>query len=1700
MRRITLLCVLIACCCWHTQAQVLNQPAGWPNASWTLTGTYSPAGLASDPTITANFSFDDDTAGIGSVDNIAAESPVIDLTAAQAAGETWITVSLDYSYNQLGGDLLEVEYYDADAATWTTWPIGVMSDNASYNTYACGNTTTPFVTGELYIVGFTATQLSGFKYRIAYDDMGNWNYGFCTGAPTITSTAPPTCLMPEDLLSANETTTSADLSWNPIGGTTMWDIEIVEAGVSPTGTPTQEDVTTNPYTYTNLLPSTNYEFYVRADCGGGDTSAWAGPYAFTTLCDVVTVFPWNENFDTTTPPILPNCWSAIDNNGDGDLWNTYDFNGIDGSIAVGIYTDYNAGANDDYLILPHFNLTGNEELLYSVSVNSSNEPDEYEVLLSTTGNAPADFTEVLLPVTSVSSTSFEEITLDLSAYTGEVFIAIHVPASTTDGWYIYFDDFTVRAIPTCIQPTDLTATAITATSAELSWTAGDSETAWNVEFVATGTVPSGTPTVSGVTNPYIATLDPATDYDYYVQADCTGGDLSYWSGPYSFTTLCATFTPDFTENFDTFLPNCWERASTGDPTTGPSDFGSSSWISDEFLNTGSNMAVNINLYYNNKTEWLITPSIDLSGGATELTYMVATTDYNNSDPIEGGMMGTDDEVQVLISEDDGVTWANLMTYNATNTPSNTGDMETIDLSAYTGTVKIAFWATEGTVNDDSTYDYDFFLDDVAITATGGGGGTGGNCSQMQVSNNFENGYGIDENGGYLVADDFIVSSSTTNFSVESITGNFIVPGGIASMDVLFFTDNAGLPGTQIGTTIEDIVPTSQTVIGTAFSMDVYQVVLDLPTPVDFAGSGTADDATYWLQLVAVPTVPATTVYWEVTTLDIIGNSAAFTAADPIAWSHDASNPDAVFTIAGVCTYVACPEPIALTATPTGTTTADISWTEVGTATEWVVEYGAPGFVLGTGTVVADNDGTLGVSLSSLIIATEYEYYVTSICGTGSSYVAGPASFVTPICDPTTQCTYTFTLTDAFGDGWNGAAMEVRQNGYVIADLALTSGALAEVNVPICDGADFELYWTVPGAWDGEVGVSIINPFGIPIYTLAPGTVAAPASLYIGTGGCTPPSCQQPLNLLVDNIGPNSADLSWEVVTGATNGYVWYVFATGADPAVDTPVATGTTAAGAITAEATGLTPITTYDFYVKADCDTDGMSDLSGPVIFETLPVPPVNDNLIDAIALTINAPCSGDAYTNVGATVEANEPAGTCHFGTDAAQTTVWFSFVAPASGSVIISTDYAPAVLFDSQLALFEAPTDLADLSTLGAEVGCDEDNGETNTLMSIIEATGLTGGNTYYIQVDGYAGSEGGFCITVIDNACPVPTGLTVTGVGDDVAVVSWLPGASETAWDVEYGPVGFAPGTGAGTVVPVTPDPTTTLTGLTPATSYDVYVSANCGSDISAPVGPVSFTTFAADQCGQSQTSNGFENGLFMEEGGQLIANDFIVPVGTVNFSVESISANLMTMGGITSVDILFFEDNAGIPGTQIGATIEDLVPTSQDVIGTAFGYDVENVVLDLPTPIDFVGSTSGDVTYWVQLVAVPVTAGTQVAWEVTTASIIGYETQWNDGTGWTPSAGSDGVFTILGTCTYMGVNDQVFEGFTYYPNPVKNSVTLKATNQIQQVEVFNLLGQSVFKNQPNSMNPTLKIGELQAGAYLMKVTINGSVGIYRLIKE
>ena len=101
--------------------------------------------------------------------------------------------------------------------------------------------------------------------------------------------------------------------------------------------------------------------------------------------------------------------------------------------------------------------------------------------------------------------------------------------------------------------------------------------------------------------------------------------------------------------------------------------------------------------------------------------------------------------------------------------------------------------------------------------------------------------------------------------------------------------------------------------------------------------------------------------------------------------------------------------------------------------------------------------------------------------------------------------------------------------------------------------------------------------------------------------------------------------------------------------------------------------------------------------------------------------------------------------------------------------------------------------------------------------------------------------------------------------------------------------------------------------------------------------------------------------------------------------------------------------------------------------------------------------------------------------------------WNNGT-------EEGTFDVTLTDPALSVGEFENNHFTYFPNPVKNTLSLRAQNEIQNVSVFNMLGQEVIRTSPNEMSNEVDMSSLQAGAYFVKVTVNDNTETIRIIKQ
>jgi len=522
------------------------------------------------------------------------------------------------------------------------------------------------------------------------------------------------CIQPGSLTADNILGNQADLSWtdNNVPAATMWDIELGPAGFTPSGVPTAAGVTNNPFTYTGLSANTDYEWYVRAICGVGDSSSWVGPGAFTTACSSLPA-PFAEHFQNTT---IPNCWSMY---GPDDWlfttdWPDYgaadleDHTGTNGSFA-GVDGSTPANVTGITLESPAIDVsTLDEPQLRFYLFNNNINNDDYQTLSVDLWNGTAWNNGIYFWGPTDNDSSWVEVQMVLSPFniTGDIKLRFVVDKSTGNPFYddLIIDDVYIEEAPACPNPVSLGVANVTATSADLTW--GSASGLSDVEFGPAGFTPTGVPTHSEVVSPLSITgLTPATSYSFYVRDICGPGEYSNWVGPFTFTTECATFIAPFIETFEnTTIPNCWVMYGPDDwlfTTTWP-DYGAAD-IEDHTGTGGSFAGVDGSTPANITGITLETPFIDVSALIEpQLRFYLFNNNEDNTD-------------YLTLSVDlwDGSTWNNGIFYwGPTDNDPDWVEVEAV-LAPYTITGDIQFRFVVDKSAGSPYYD-DLIIDDIFV--------------------------------------------------------------------------------------------------------------------------------------------------------------------------------------------------------------------------------------------------------------------------------------------------------------------------------------------------------------------------------------------------------------------------------------------------------------------------------------------------------------------------------------------------------------------------------------------------------------------------------------------------------------------------------------------------------------------------------------------------------------------------------------------------------------------------------------------------------------------------------------------------------------------------------------------------------------------------------------------------------------------------
>jgi len=149
------------------------------------------------------------------------------------------------------------------------------------------------------------------------------------------------------------------------------------------------------------------------------------------------------------------------------------------------------------------------------------------------------------------------------------------------------------------------------------------------------------------------------------------------------------------------------------------------------------------------------------------------------------------------------------------------------------------------------------------------------CGGNNDSNAFENGKSCTHNIGRIVANDFVVYGNES-LTLETILVNVFIgatgSGVNASFaDIYYYSDNNGEPGAVIGGEFGTFI-NSQSVIGSNFGFDVWQVELDVIDRT-FHDSG-GSDKKYWIGL-SIEATDGSNLFWENATNGLNGAGEAY---------------------------------------------------------------------------------------------------------------------------------------------------------------------------------------------------------------------------------------------------------------------------------------------------------------------------------------------------------------------------------------------------------------------------------------------------------------------------------------------------------------------------------------------------------------------------------------------------------------------------------------------------------------------------------------------------------------------------------------------------------------------------------------------------------------------------------------------------------
>ena len=1212
-----------------------------------------------------------------------------------------------------------------------------------------------------------------------------------------------------------------------------------------------------------------------------------------------------------------NQWAVFDNGVVGSpqrRWDRTTSNFFAGTQAAFINRKQNGAAgviSEDYLVTPKVTVPANGQLTFNTRLGFNSADDvNYLIKINTITTAGSQTT--LANYTNTVQTwnnanplvatfnIYELKTVDLSAYAGQqVYIAFvrvfNQPTAALGGNSWYVDD--VKLVQQCLAPTNQTATGITQTTANLSWTNPSGSTSWEIEVIPVTGTPTGAGVIYNGALPYVATgLTPATGYAYFVRSRCTDSN-SVWVGPFNFTTV----TPGLTCATAAIIPPTLPY-NTNDTTANYSDTTDVTQPAG-CAGTATNYMTGNDVFYSYTPTTTGAISITMTPGGTNSGIFVYQGCANVGVTCLAGVANTGNGVRAIPSLNvtagqtyiivlSSISTTQTYSYNLLIQQLNCIPPATLGVNTITPTGANLTWTNPSS----TSWEY---IVQTAGSALPTVAGTQTSSSTLTTAS----GLNPDTAYQYWVRADcgdgtFSPWSGpfpfTTAVAPPVCGGQFLDAGGQAGN----YANNSNITYPICPVTAGDQVTVTFTAFNTQAGNDLLKVYdgngvtgtllatysgTTIPAPITSSSpdgcltfvftSNASTASTGWVANVTCVPAPVCQKPILLTTPNVLYNSVQ------LAWTQPA-NPD-----------TSVPSAWEVVAVPCGSPAPTASTTPVLTAT------------------------TNPFMVTGLIPLTCYDLYVRAVCSTTSiSTWAGPVTASTPIAPPI--CGGNFVDTGGISAGYANNAnystpiCPTNPGDQVTVTFTAFNTQLNTDLLKVYDGNG--ITGTLLATYSGTsipAPITSSSPDGCLtfVFTSNGSTTAAG---WLANVTCAPaPACQKPILVTAPaaTVLYNSVVLAWTQPANPDTSVAtsWEVVAlpcgSPAPTAATTPVITAATNPFTVT----GLVPLTCYDFYVRAVCSLTSTSAWTGPVTATTPISPPIcGGNFVDP----------GGIAANYGNNITA-------------------------ATGTTIIS----PVTPGDQVTVTFTSFNTQLNTDLLRVYDGI----GTTGTLLATFSGTTIPqpitssspNGSLTFVFTSNASTTATGWLANVTCAPAPVcqkPVTLTAPAVTVlyNSVTLAWLqpqnPDTSvATAWEVVAVPCGSPAPTASTTPVITASTNPFTVTGLAPLTCYDFYVRAVCSTtSTSSWTGPVSATTpISPPICG----------GNFVDPGGLTgnYPNNVTAATGTTIISPvtpgDQVTVIFTAFNTQLNTDLLLVYDGIGTAGTLLatysGTTIPQPITSS-----------------------------------------------------------------------------------------------------------------------------------------------------------------------------